>query len=210
MRVLVIGASRGIGREAISALIDHGHQPVGFSRTQPKDLAASTACPWIIGDAVGVSDVEAALDGIDAVIKCLGVTHAALLKPVSLFSQATEVLVSSMQRQGVKRLIAITGFGAGRSRSRIPVWQKLPFELAFGRVYRDKDIQERLITESHLDWTIARPGVLTNGPPSGAYKVISDPAQWRNGIVSRKDVADFLAGHISDRAFFGKDVVVVR
>jgi uncharacterized protein YbjT (DUF2867 family) len=206
-----MGASRGIGHQTIPALIALGHFPVGFSRTQPARAdAAATSCPWIVGDALNTADVESALDGIEAVIQCLGVTHGALLHPVTLFSQATEVLVSAMTRKGIKRLIAVTGFGAGRSRGAVPLWQKLPFELAFGRAYRDKDVQERRIIESGLDWTIVRPGVLTNGPSTRAYKVFSDPAEWRNGVISRKDVAGFLAQQVSATDLVGKDVVTVR
>ena len=208
MRVLVMGASRGIGLEAIAALIAHGHSPVGFSRTQP--VTAAPACPWVVGDALDATRVAAALDGVDAVIQCLGVSHKALLGPISLFSEATDILLGAMTRAGASRLIAVTGFGAGRSRAAIPLWQKLPFELAFGRAYRDKDVQERLITESGLDWTIVRPGVLSNGPRTDAYKVIADPARWRNGLVSRKDVAAFLAQQVSSAEMVGKDVVIVR
>ncbi len=211
MRVLVIGASRGIGRETISALAACGHAPVGFSRTLPvRGDAVMGAVPWITGDALDPDAVAEALDGIEAVVQCLGVSHSALLGPISLFSRATDVLVAAMTRRDLRRLIAVTGFGAGRSRAAIPLWQKVPFELAFGRAYRDKDIQERLISESPLDWTLVRPGVLTNGPGTGRYKVIADPADWRNGVISRKDVAAFLAAQVADRTWIGRDVVVIR
>jgi putative NAD(P)-binding protein len=54
-------------------------------------------------------------------------------------------------------------FGAGDSRASINCFQILPFRFFFGRAYDDKDVQERLIKNCALDWTIARPGVLTNG-----------------------------------------------
>jgi hypothetical protein len=78
---------------------------------------------------------------------------------VHLFSDATRVLIAAMGAQGVKRLICVTGFGAGDSRASISFLQRLPFQIVFGRAYADKSLQERLIKESVLDWTIARPGV---------------------------------------------------
>jgi NAD(P)H-binding len=47
-----------------------------------------------------------------------------------------------------------------------------------------------------LDWTIARPGLLTNGRRTGRYKVLKEPSQWRNGTIARADVADFLVEQI--------------
>jgi putative NADH-flavin reductase len=114
-----------------------------------------------------------------------------------------------MQAQGVKRLISVTGFGAGDSRASINCLQLLPFRFFFGRAYDDKDVQERLIKNSALDWTIARPGLLTNGSRTGRYKVLKAPSQWRNGNISRADVADFLVRQIEDRAHVRETPVLV-
>ena len=91
------------------------------------------------------------------VIQTLGVSVGDLFRPVSLFSQSTRVLVSAMESQGVKRLICVTGFGAGDSYASISFLQLVPFRLVFGRAYDDKSVQERLIKNSSLDWTIVRP-----------------------------------------------------
>lgn len=207
MQVLVMGASRGIGLETVAALRRSGLEPIGFSRRIPADLKG--AGRWIDGDATDAARVADAIRGVDVVIQTLGIAHSDLFKPVSLFSTATGILVDAMQRQGVRRVISVTGFGAGRSRAAIPFWQLAPFELLFGRAYKDKTLQEFLIVESDLDWTIVRPGVLTNGPQTGAAKVLTDPVTWRNGMVARKDVAAFLAAQVSDQALIQKDVVLV-
>jgi uncharacterized protein YbjT (DUF2867 family) len=85
----------------------------------------------------------------------------------------------------------------------------LPFRFFFGRAYDDKDVQEDLIKNSPLDWTIARPGVLTNGSRTKRYKVLQEPSQWRNGTISRSDVAHFLVQQIQNRAYVGKTPVLV-
>jgi uncharacterized protein YbjT (DUF2867 family) len=87
--------------------------------------------------------------------------------------------------------------------------QLLPFRFFLGRAYDDKDVQERLIKGSALDWTVARPGVLTNGSQTGRYKVLIEPSQWRNGTISRADVAGFLVQQIVDRAQVRKTPVLV-
>ncbi len=54
-----------------------------------------------------------------------------------------------------------------------------------------------MIENSQLEWTIVRLGVLVPGPASHRYKVLGEPAQWRNGFVTRSDVADFLVKQVT-------------
>jgi putative NADH-flavin reductase len=117
---------------------------------------------------------------------------------VKLFSDATRVLIAAMKAQGVNRLICVTGFGAGDSQASINPLQRIPFNVVFGRAYEDKSRQEKLIKDSSLDWTIVRPGVLTNGPKTGRYKVLCKSSEWRNGIISRANVADFVLREIDE------------
>jgi hypothetical protein len=72
-----------------------------------------------------------------------------------LFSIATD----AMEARAIKRLISVTGLGAGDSRGH------------GGR-------------RSHLGWTIARPTILTTGPRTGAYHVLVDSRDWRSGFIS--------------------------
>jgi uncharacterized protein YbjT (DUF2867 family) len=82
--------------------------------------------------------------------------------------------------------------------------------LFLGRVYDDKDVQERIIRNSKIQWTITRPGILTHGPITGAYRVLDDPDDWRSGCISRADVADFLVKQIDDDQYLGKTPVLIR
>ena len=78
-----------------------------------------------------------------------------------------------------------------------------------GRAYDDKTVQERIVKESALEWVIARPGILTNRLPTGTYRVLADPREWRNGFISRADVADFLVKQIDDDTYVGQTPVLV-
>jgi len=121
-----------------------------------------------------------------------------LLGPVRLFSAATRTVVPAMEHAGVRRLICVTGFGAGDSRSAVGCVESIPFQLLLGRAYADKDLQERIIQDSRLDWTIVRPVLLVHGPRTGCYEALGSPQEWRNGIISRADVADILIKQIDD------------
>ena len=210
MRVLIIGASKGIGLETTRQAFEAGHVVRAFARSAASIAISGPDLEKVPGDALKSEDVEAALIGMDVVIQTLGVGLGDLFRPVQLFSEATRVLIAEMQAQGVARLVSVTGFGAGDSRASISCLQRLPFQLVFGRAYEDKSVQERLIKDSGLEWTIARPGVLTGGQRTGRYKIIADAAQWRNGFISRADVADFLVRQIEERTYVRQAPVLVN
>jgi putative NADH-flavin reductase len=210
MRVLIIGASKGIGLETTRQALDAGHDVRALARSATAIAISNPSLEKMRGNALKTEDVEAALVGVDVVIQTLGVGLGELLRPVHLFSDATRVLIQAMKIQGVKRLICVTGFGAGDSRASISCLQRLPFQIVFGRAYDDKSLQEQLIKESELDWTIARPGVLTSGPRTGQYQILSEASQWRNGIISRADVAEFLVRQIGDQTYIRKAPVLIN
>ena len=156
------------------------------------------------GDALDRDTIQRALVGVDAVIQTLGVSPAPelILTGTRLFSAATRVLVNAMEASAVRRLICVTGFGAGDSRGRGGILYNAALCLFLGRVYADKNVQERIIRRSRLDWTIVRPTILTNEPRTGTYRVLVDQRDWTSGFISRADVADFLVKQVEDRSLF--------
>ncbi len=211
-KVTIIGASKGIGLETARQAVAKGHEVTAFARSASSMTFSAENLTKHDGDALVQGDVEAAVTGADVVIQTLGVpfNKTMLTGPITLFSEATRILIAALNKAGVKRLIAVTGFGAGDSEASINPLQRIAFNAVFGRAYGDKSIQERLIKESSLDWTLVRPGVLTNGPKTGRYDVISDHSKMKNGIISRADVADFLVSQIGQDAYVGKAPVLRR
>ncbi len=211
-RILVIGASKGIGLEAVRQGLAGGHEVRAFARTADRLPLTSAKLEPHKGDALVAHDIAAAVQGVDAVVQALGIpmSQEMLLGPVHLFSEATRILVAAMEETGVKRLICVTGFGAGESRARIGLLRRIPFEIVLGRAYDDKSVQERIIRRSTLDWVIARPVILTNGPMTGRYRVLADAETWRGGFISRADVAHFLIEQIEDDTYLRKAPVLLK
>ena len=208
--VLIIGASRGIGLETVKAALHAGHSVRALARSARRIPVDHPKLEKMVGDALQVPTVKRALTGVDVVIQSLGISAGPeiIFKPTQLFSIATRVLVATMEEAQVKRLICVTGFGAGDSRGRGGFLYSVAFHLLVGRIYDDKDVQERIVRRSKLDWVIARPVILTNGPKTNAYRALIDPRDWTCGFVSRVDVADFLVKQIGDDAFLRKTPVL--
>ncbi len=208
--VLVIGGSKGIGLATVKRALASGHRVRALARSAGQIRLRHEGLEKVEGDALKEEDITAALDGIDVVIQALGVRPGPnmIFGPITLFSRATQILVPAMEAAAVKRLIAVTGFGAGDSKASINCLQRIPFRLVLGQAYDDKTLQEQLIRKSNLDWTIVRPVVLTPGPRSGRYRVLVEPESWRNGLISRNDVADFLVKQIEDDSLLHQTPVI--
>jgi putative NADH-flavin reductase len=211
MKVLIVGASKGIGLETLKCALKAGHRVRAFSRSADKIPVSDVNLERQTGDALDRAAVERAVDGVDAVIQSLGVAVSLdmILKQQHLFSKATRILVDAMEEKRVKRLVSVTGYGVGDSRNTMGFPLNAAFNLFLGRVYADKDVQEQIIRNSKLDWVIARPGGLTNGPKTGAYKILVDRKDWHSGFISRANVADFLVKQLNQDTFLKKTPVLV-
>ena len=211
LKIIVIGASSGVGLQTVKCGLDLGHEVRAFSRTAEDINLIHPRLEKISGDALVERDVTNALAEIDVVIQTLGVPFDLKLitGPIELFSKATEIMLRVMEKLAVNRVIALTGFGAGASRSSINIFQRFAFEALFGRAYADKDIQEKMIKASQSEWTIVRPGILTNHKISENYKVLLEPEEWRNGTISRRQVAHYLIKQAESNGHIMKSPVLI-
>ena len=211
-KVLIIGASRGIGLETVRAALRAGHGVRALARSAATIPIQNPGLDKVSGDALDSDTMRKALEDVEVVIQTLGVDFSprAIFEGTTLFSQSTRILVDAMKDAGVKRLIAVTGLGAGDSRGHGGfLYDAVVFPLLLKRVYDDKDVQEWVIRSSGLDWTIVRPGLLTSRSATGRYRVLTTPKDWRVGVISRADVADFLVRQIDDRALIGTTPLLI-
>jgi putative NADH-flavin reductase len=208
--VLIVGASRGIGLETVKLALKAGHSVRALARSATSIRLYDPRLEKLDGDALDQQTMQRALAGVDVVIQALGVspTPELIFNGTRVFSVATRVLVNAMEATAVKRLISVTGLGAGDSRGRGGLLYNAVLTLILGRIYADKDAQEWIIRRSRLEWTIIRPTILTTGPRTGAYRVLVDARDWRSGFISRADVADFLVKQIGDARLVHKTPVL--
>ena len=210
--ILVIGATKGIGRAVVDEALERGHRVRAFARSADDLALEHPRLEKRAGDATDAGDVAAAVAGVDAVVTALGVKEGLgmVLRETTLFSASTRVLIPAMQAAGVTRIVAVTGIGTSESRSALSAVERLPWRAVLGRVYDDKTRQETLLRGSGLTWTFVRPTILTNGPRTGDYRVLADAASWRNGLISRKNVAHFVVGEVETGTYAGQGPVLAR
>ena len=203
MNILVAGAGRGIGRQLVEQALAAGHAVTALARDPSKLAAAHERLRIVQGSVLDPASVAAAMAGQNAVCCTIGVKTP--WEQPSVFSEGTRRLLEAMKRSGVRRLVCITGIGAGDSRGHGGfLFDRVFFPLLLKAVYADKDRQEALIRASDTDWTIVRPGILSNGPLTGNYRALTDLSGVTARRISRADVAHFMLKELESNRYLGQ------
>ena len=186
MQIALFGATGGTGKQVLDQALDQGYRIRALVR-DPTKLAERDGLTLIQGDVLEQTAVDRCLAGSDAVICVLG-SHGST-EPVE--DRGTERILAGMKAHGQRRLIAVTSMGVGDSIDQVAAFFRAIMRLTLKRVMEAKERQEQAIMASGLDWTIVRPGGLTDGPRTGSYRSGLDKS-IKATRVSRADVADFI------------------
>jgi putative NADH-flavin reductase len=204
MRVLVVGGTRGCGREVVLQGSARGHEMTLLAR-RIEQAPVAPRLTLVAGDACDTASMAAAVTEQDAVIVCLGVDPTRA--PVSLFSASMRVLLDALRHANTRRVLYVTGIGAGESRGHGGFWyDRIVQPLRLATIYADKDRSEAMLRATDLSWTICRPGFLTNGPMLARYRIVTRldaVPQLRARSISRADVAHFLLEEVERNEFVG-------
>jgi putative NADH-flavin reductase len=187
MELAIFGATGGTGRELTHQATAAGHEIRALTRS-PGKLPPNDSITSIEGNVLDPEAVSATVDGADAVVCLLGRTPN---NPDDVVSRGTEHIVESMDEKGVERLVVLTSMGLGASVRQVPWYVRVANVTVLHDLMADKARQEEIVVGSDLDWTIVRPGGLTDGPRTGEF-VHGVDVDATAGPISRADVADML------------------
>jgi len=200
MNILIIGATRGIGRQLVEQALASGAAVTALARNPERLALEHERLRKLKGNVLDPDSVSAAIAGQDAVCSVIGVKTP--WEQPGVFAEGTKQLLHAMKKSGVRRFICVTGIGAGDSRGHGGfLYDRIFYPLLLKAVYADKDRQESLIRASDVDWTIVRPGFLTNGPLTGRYRVLTDLTGVTAGRISRADVAHFMLNELQAKRY---------
>jgi uncharacterized protein YbjT (DUF2867 family) len=206
MHIAIFGASRGVGRAAVDAAVAAGHTVTAFSRTAW--TPASDNITVVAGDVLDPAAVRPALAGADAVLVSLGVTPGkGATTPEDVCSRGTRTIVDAMKASSIERLLIVTSYGVGDTRSRTPLLFSIFAKTILRGIMADKETQERDVRNSGLQWTIVQPLGLTDEPATGHTYVATDGSRETNR-VSRADVGAVCVDALAEGKFVGACVAV--
>lgn len=202
MKIAIFGSTGGTGRELVRQALELGHEVTAFARSPEKlDDLKRENLRIVKGDVVNYADVEKSVAGQEAILSALG--SPTLKAGDTTVSDGTKNIIKAMEADGVKKFICETSLGVGDSHDQPGfLFMKILVPLFLKNAFADKQIQEKYIKASSLDWIIVRPGGLTNGEKTGAYRHGLD--KDISGRISRADVAEFMLKQLKSSDYLHK------
>src|ERR1051326_1489354 len=195
MKVIVFGASGGVGKHLVRLACDQSHVVTALVRCAD---GIDSRARILSDDVLRPGCFDEHVCGQEVVLSALGSKPAtpwsALASPPDFSSSTAAMLVKAMRQHGLARVIAVSAAGAADSAARMNLLMK--FFVARSNVgigYRDLAAMERVFADSGLDWCCPRPTRLTRGPLTRRVKV-AESFPMTAGI-SRADVAWWMLEH---------------
>jgi putative NADH-flavin reductase len=222
MKLTVIAATGGIGRQLLTQAVAAGHDVTAVVRNPEKLQSAHAHLVAADLATAGSRALEPAVGGADAVVSALGPRSKA---DAGIAWHGTEAIVQAMSAAGVRRILVVSAAPVGTvtspGRPDPPrhdpgdgfVMRNLAYPVlrtAFREIYADLARMEDVLRESGLDWTIVRPVRLTDKPVTGTYRT-SFGRNVRHGLfISRADVAHYMLHAIDEPETFRQTVGIAN
>ena len=191
MNITIIGASAGIGLEAVKRGLNRNHSITTLSRSEI-EIEGKKSLNMILGDATNKAELLNSIKNEDALIVTLGTGKN--MKATTLFSDFAKLIIEIHREKKIDvPFIFVTGFGAGESKNYVSWLVKMFLKYFLKDVYADKTKMEEIITNSDMNWTVVRPGRLLDKELTEIYRVENKLFKGiKIGSNNRADVADFL------------------
>jgi uncharacterized protein YbjT (DUF2867 family) len=203
MKLTIIAATGGVGRELLQQALAAGHDVTAVVRN-PGKLSRQVHAVTTDLTAPDPAALESAVAGADAVLSGLG-PHSN--SDAGIAAQGTRAIVAAMKAAGVQRIVAVSAAPV----STLPTpsnpsppkhdpgdgffMRHLFSHLAsamYGKVYADLAQMEDILAGSGLDWTVIRPPQLTDKPLTGTYRTAHGQNIRAGWSVPRADVTQFM------------------
>ena len=161
----MFGATGLTGARVVTLALEEGHNVVALTRNASRFLVAHERLTVVEGDAASPADVRKALQGVDAVVHCLGIGGKGKGQPTSVVSDSVKVVLDEMQRASVSRIVCMSNVGAGESGSWFYRRAVLPLFLRWLRpIIADKNVMEEALRNSPTEWVAVRIPNIVEGP----------------------------------------------
>ncbi len=211
MKILILGATGRTGKYVIDEALKKGHKVSAIARDP--DKLKNYEIDIIQGTPYDYETVEKALTGCDAVINTLNVSRKSdnpwspLAAPKDLISKSASNAIKAMEKTGIKRFVALSTIGAGRS------WKTSPAILRFfvsisnlRYAFADHGKQEELLENSSIDYTICRAPMLSSEVNSSGAIATRENEIPKSMKLSRNSAAEIFIKIIENKEFIRQTV----
>ncbi len=192
MKLTVLGASGGCGKELVKQAVANGHQVTAVVR--PQSVGAVPPGATVLSGALDdVNFLRSAIKGTDAVMSALGSRLESIapwgkIPDPGFVVRSARAVVEAMKAEKVDALWAISAGGVGDSVNKVPAVFRLFIKAtALRKAYVELEEMERVYQSAGLSVCLPRPTGLTDGP--ALHQVIETERLVGNAQISRADVA---------------------
>ncbi len=204
MKLVVLGATGGVGLEVVKQAIERGHSVTAFVRAPERLEPFREQITIVQGNLLNSDELERALEGHDAALSAIGPRDPKANG--RLLESFATALASAMLHSSIRRVIVVSVAFLFKDVIIPPAY--LFGRLLFPHHVADASAMENIIMKSGLDWTILRPPQFTDKPRTGKYRVREGRLPRFGFTISRADVADYMIRAVENRASIGKIVGV--
>jgi putative NADH-flavin reductase len=203
VRVTVFGATGQIGRFVVAKLLDGGHDITVYVRNPGKLQDVDHRLTVVTGELYDAQRVRRAVHGADAVISALGpsLSRGAKGTPVT---DGTRNIIAAMEVEHVSRYLGLATPSVPDQRDQptlkakiLPVAAGLLFPNALAEIVG----MTKAVSDSTLNWTIARITSPNNSKSKGTLRVGFLGSDKVGSAISRADIAAFLVAQLTDDTF---------
>jgi putative NADH-flavin reductase len=186
MKIFLLGATGGTGGAILEQGLARDHQITALVRSPEKITIRSDSLAVHRGDPTDAEQIARVLVAQDVVITTLGHRD---LKAAPLLAASAKSVIQVMRAAGMGRLLALSAALLFPDVGPPVLTPIIKYVLRNGLA--DSREMEQLVMGSGLDWTIARPPRLTNGPKTESYQIADGSLPGKQRSISRADVAHF-------------------
>src|SRR5580700_9567947 len=193
MRVVIAGGHGQIALLLERLLAERGDQAIGLIRNPAhvtdvrKAGAEAVICDL---EAASAGDVAVLLAGADAVVFAAGAgPGSGAARKDSVDRAGSALMAEAAERAGVRRFVQVSSMGAGQPPQ--PGADEVWAAYITAKTAAKADLRAR-----DLDWTILRPGGLTDAPATGRIHLAAPPVPA--GTIPRADVAAVIAALLDE------------
>jgi len=211
MKVIIFGATGGIGKWAVKHALDKGYEVIAYVRNPAKMTQQHERLHVVKAQISDVSAMTKALKGADAAIWCVGVNmNDKLVSNEELIGH--ENLLQAMKTNGVKRIITWATTSVKAEGDKLSLATVLPPIIAgfkFPNGKRELRAIAELLKTSDTDWTIVRFLGPKNTPYTGKVKVTFGDKRI-NFFISREDIGAFMVEQVESRDYIHRMPIIGR
>lgn len=207
MRLLVVGATGGLGRAVVAAALLRGHQVHALVRDpQRADLPVDVRV--VRGDVLDAATLEPAVAECEAVLCVLGTPSPRT--QTTLLERGTANLVAVMKGLEVRRLVCVTLLGVGDSRRNTAFGYRQVILRVLAPMVPDKENQEQVVRGSGLEWVLVGPPTFVGFGSRGRPRIVREGDAGRIGLVVRRELAAVVVRAAESNEFVGQAIAVGR